>query len=385
MLRATLAAGILMIGVNAFAADAPKANMLDNPGAEQGKNAEPSVWYQAKIPADGLKLSRDDQQVHGGKYSFYIENSHKYDEQVSNNWAQDLENTPAGKRVRLSGWIKTQDADAVNICLQCWDDSGKKMLAFVSTAVIKGDQDWKQATTRPVSVPQETATVTVRAALTGKGKAWFDDIKVVEDRSQRGSADDKDSSLKPAAPQSSASPVKDLKDVVEGKILRKISVDKDTMVISYIAQGSYPSLNYLAVANNEHGVRGFVSWPKIDPTSESHRYLLAVYSTKTTEAEEPGMVEAHEVLTDWGESLMWDSAPKTSPQASSQTPFSKGDGWKLFDVTNVVKGQKNQAQPRGVMLKFSDETKKAPGGWSGYEVSSREGAEEMRPVLLEME
>ncbi len=52
------------------------------------------------------------------------------------------------------------------------------MLAFASTPVVRGDQDWIQLKSDPVIVPDATASILVRAALTGKGEARFDDIAV---------------------------------------------------------------------------------------------------------------------------------------------------------------------------------------------------------------
>jgi hypothetical protein len=154
-----------------------EANLLLNGGAEQGKNGLPSFWYEAAIPADGLKMYRDDDQAHSGKFSFAISNTHEYAEMVCNNWAQSIIGVPTGKIVRLSAYVKAEDADSVNVCLQCWGVENN-MLAFASTPVFRGDQDWVLICSHPLVVPPETSYICVRAVLTGLGKAWFDEISV---------------------------------------------------------------------------------------------------------------------------------------------------------------------------------------------------------------
>jgi len=151
-------------------------NLLSNPGAEEGKGDKPAVWFAAHVPADGLRMWRATDMSHGGKASLAISNEHEYEETVCNNWAQKLTDIPAGKVLQLSASVKTEKAEAVNLCVQCWDSSGKKMLAFASTPSFRGDHDWFLARAQPVLVPPKTASIIVRAVLTGKGKVWFDDL-----------------------------------------------------------------------------------------------------------------------------------------------------------------------------------------------------------------
>jgi len=74
--------------------------------------------------------------------------------------------------------VRTKDADDVNLCIQCWDQSKTKMLAFASTPTLRGDQAWAAVSSTPVAVPPDTASIMVRAVLTGKGQVWFDDLSL---------------------------------------------------------------------------------------------------------------------------------------------------------------------------------------------------------------
>src|SRR3954462_11208016 len=125
-------------------------NLLLNPGAEQGKGDNPSVWDRASVAADGLKMERNTTVVKEGKASLMIANDHKYDKPVANNWMQSLQKVPHGVALRVAAEIRTRDADSANVCVQCWDITGEKMLAFGSTPVIRGDQEWIRVTSDPV-------------------------------------------------------------------------------------------------------------------------------------------------------------------------------------------------------------------------------------------
>jgi hypothetical protein len=151
-------------------------NLLGNPGAEQAVGDAPLVWFAAAVPADGLRMWRATDEQHRGEASLAISNEHEYEERVHNNWAQKVWNVSPGTSVALSAYVKTENAESANLCIQCWDQARKQMLAFGSTDVLSGTQDWTPLRTRPVTVPHGTASITIRAVLTGTGKVWFDDL-----------------------------------------------------------------------------------------------------------------------------------------------------------------------------------------------------------------
>lgn len=154
------------------------ANLVLNPGAEQTDDKlkdEPFYWFKALVAAPGLEMRRVTEGARHGKAALLIANTHQYGQAVSNNWAQTIPYELAGRVVRVSGWVKTEEAEHVNICVQGWADL-VNMPSFASTEVVKGTQDWKRMTSKPVRLSPGVTIVTVRAVLTGTGKAWFDDI-----------------------------------------------------------------------------------------------------------------------------------------------------------------------------------------------------------------
>ncbi len=154
-------------------------NLLKNSGFEEGTGNKPSNWFKAMVPAPGLKLFWDKKVKYGGKASVAITNTHVYNRVVCNNWAQNITAFPRGKRLELSGYIKTKNAQSVVICAQCWSRDNK-MLAFGTTQTtqeISGTTGWAKYTAF-ITVPEGTNKITVRAVLTGTGQVWFDDIQL---------------------------------------------------------------------------------------------------------------------------------------------------------------------------------------------------------------
>jgi hypothetical protein len=158
-------------------ADEPR-ELLKNPSAEKAVKGKVAAWFPACIPAEGLKAWWCTDEAAEGKASLAISNTHVYAEKVHNNWAQHVTRFRVGQQLQFSAQVKTSDAQSVNICVQCWDREGKKMLAFASSPIISGTQDWKPLETTPVQVPDGTATIVVRAVLTGTGTVWFDDLSL---------------------------------------------------------------------------------------------------------------------------------------------------------------------------------------------------------------
>jgi hypothetical protein len=372
---------MVLLATLCFAADNPTTqpqNLLLNGEAEQGKDGQPSIWFEASVRADGLKMQQDTTQARSGKASLYIENSHKYDQPTANNWGQTLQEVPVGKTLTVSAAIKTAGAESANVCLQCWDASGEKMLAFGSTPVVRGDQDWATLKSQPITVPAETKSIIVRAALGGTGKVWFDDLVVSQsDRP----------ATKPLGQEQSLQPSSDLNKLVDGNIVGRIPIARDQMVLCYLPDWSYGNVDNIAVANNQGGVRTLFAWDDFKPKS-NQRFVLAVYSRKTTVGEKPSPIGAFEILQDFDEQTPWTKQPKTATDPVATFNFQPGMGWKGFDITPLLqKHLQAGTKSHGVQLRFLREDADVKEH-SGYTCVSREGEggwEDRRPVLLVVE
>lgn len=381
--------GFVLIGATvlatAGAAAATPRDLLVNGSAEQaGEGNAPAGWFTARVPAAGLTMERTGSSYHSGKYSLFISNEHEYESKVSNNWAQKIEPAPERKTVRLEAWMRTQDAEAVNVCVQCWSDEPHRMLAFASTPVVRGTQDWTGSRSRAIVVPPETKKIMVRAALTGLGKAWFDDLSltIVDEEPA-------------AATQKELSPDdrEQLAKLAGGKIFNSVPITKDCMVLAYLPDWSHGNVDNIAVANNSGGVRTLLAWDseslaKSVLSKNNRRALIALYSRRTTAGPDSGTVQVRSLRDSWPELTSWKTQPDSSNEVVAEHDFVPGEGWKLFDVTSLVQKQLESGEKcHGVILQFQRESF-VSDTWSGYAFASREGLGEWagrHPHLLIVE
>jgi hypothetical protein len=346
-------------------ADEPP-NLLKNPGAETTQNGQPADWFAAKAQPRGLRMSRATERSHSGKASLAI----AIDKAVPNtfsNWVQELRAVRPNTTLRLSAFVKTERAEEVIICVQCWSRDSK-MLAFAGTPEIPSDQDWTKVECQPVVVPLETATITVRAGMTGKGKVWFDDLTLIAE------------APRPAEPDPA------LAQLVPGRIVKTVSITKDRTVLNYLPDWDHGDVDNLALQNTGGGVRLLLAWPTLAPQDTAppaRRYYLALHARKAIAPGPAEPVEIFEVTADWPERTSWKTQPPTAPKPSTTATLGPGEGWKLIEITPLLRAP---AQPpaHGLLLKFAHEDHPDPE-MASLQFASREAQGEWsprRPVLL---
>ncbi len=182
-----------------------------------------------------------------------------------------------------------------------------------------------------------------------------------------------------------------LEKAAPGPIVRAVPVSKDCMILAYLPNQNLGHVDNLAMANNHGGVRVLIDWPEI-PINEAlipgRLFQIAIYTRKTTWRPPTGSMYVFEVLEDWPEMARWSQMPRYHPDPAMNYPFNSRVGWKLFDITQLVRDQASRKRgSHGVLLRFLSEDFKGTD-WSGYEFVSREGAGEWanrRPVLLVMD
>jgi len=79
-----------------------------------------------------------------------------------------------GKRVRLSAWMKTRDAESANLWLRV--DGPKGTLGFdnMQDRAVNGTSRWKKYGIT-LDVPNNAVNIAFGAFLAGKGQLWVDD------------------------------------------------------------------------------------------------------------------------------------------------------------------------------------------------------------------
>lgn len=373
------------------------ANLLSNAGAEMPATADnlPPGWFDAIARAPELRLFIDTGHSRAGKACLAISNQHQYHQEVSNNWGQEVRSIPVGKTVRLSGYIRTDEAESANICVQCWNDGATRLIGFASTPVFRGTKGWTLAEAPELVVPPDTKKMLVRAALTGKGTAYFDDVSLeVVDGAAAAGGDTavSDARTSKAARRERAAINRAASDAVPpvaGQIVRRLPLVKDTMVLAYLRRWNHGNVDNIAVANNDGGVHTLLAWEQPSSAEIAQpdlRFLLAMYSRTTTLHGTPAPIEVREVLGDWDETTSWEKRPQGAAEAAAEFEMQPGEGWKLFDVTSLVRKQAiAPGANHGVVLRFPEPHSKEKSEWSGYAFVSREAIgewESRRPVLL---
>jgi hypothetical protein len=375
VLRFAAHARMALIALMALAA-APRCpadqvvDILLNGGAEQCDGGKPGDWYAAHRPAPSLRMWVENGTAFSGRNCFAIANQDTYEPPVSNNWAQKLRFIPEGKVLRLAGRIRTEDAESANICVQCWGADGR-LIGLSSTPVYRGTHDWTYVQAPDMVVPPLTKELTVRAALTGKGKAFFDDLflgiigdpKTYED---------------------------DLREQVTGRILRVVPVTKDSMVLAYLPRWSHGDIDNIGIANNHGGVRLLLEWEQPAPEEVARpnlQFLLALFAREMQGSGTPAPVDAHEVLEAWSEIISWGEQPRFAEHPATTFKIPVGMGWKILDMSPLIREQaKADRRSHGVVLRFAQEDRDTQAAdLCGYGFVSREGIgehENRRPVFL---
>ncbi len=147
-----------------------------------------------------------------------------------------------------------------------------------------------------------------------------------------------------------------------GTIIQAIPISQDCMTMTYMPDWNFGNIDNFGVQNS--GARVLVDWPAIAPdqvASPDRRFLIAMYSRKTTMHPPTGPIHAFEILEGWRELTSWKTRPRTDPEPAATYKFEPGDGWKLFDITPLIRAQAKAGRPsHGILLRFLSEDAIAP-------------------------
>jgi hypothetical protein len=127
---------------------------------------------------DQYQITVDTSIKHSGKASASLKFACGSD---SDAWAYLSQNIAAddfrGKRVRLSGWLKTNDVTGASLIMRV--DGERQMLAFdnMDNRTIKGTTDWKWYSL-VLDVPVAAKQIFLGVLPRGRGQTWADDLKL---------------------------------------------------------------------------------------------------------------------------------------------------------------------------------------------------------------
>jgi hypothetical protein len=137
----------------------------------------PSGWKRTPGgKADRYLIYVDSEVKHGGKASASIKFNCGDNQEPWASLGQSIAaDEYSGKRVRLSGWLKTVNAGEASLWMRI--DGERRMLGFdnMSDHAVKGTTEWKMYSV-VLDVPNDAKNIFLGALLIGKGQTWADDL-----------------------------------------------------------------------------------------------------------------------------------------------------------------------------------------------------------------
>jgi hypothetical protein len=147
----------------------------------QNKRNTPTGWGATGSNPGGYDYIVDTTERHGGKSSALIRPKATAEKDKFGSLVQAIRpDKYRGKRIRFSGYVKTED---VGENVQLWvrvDGPGMRALDFsnMDKRSIKGTTDWKKYDL-VIDVPAEAEAIVFGAFLGGTtGRAWIDDLQL---------------------------------------------------------------------------------------------------------------------------------------------------------------------------------------------------------------
>lgn len=155
-------------------------NLLRNAGFEDDDGEGPTYWSVFVQPMFGAEGAVARDVAAEGFRSVRLHTPEPYGKEPANNWSQNVQADVAGKRVRLSGAIRTAKGDYAAIWIQACTKRPFRILQQDSTSdgnPVRGDTGWTRVD-MTVTVPETTEFLMVRCVIQGAGTAWFDDLSL---------------------------------------------------------------------------------------------------------------------------------------------------------------------------------------------------------------
>ena len=145
----------------------------------------PKNWFAAGNEPDSYRMGTDPTVTMNGRHAATIQSIEPEIDGFGTLMQQCLPSEYAGKRVRMSGYMKSQDVVGWAGFWFRVDGQGARSLAFdnMHGRAVRGPTGWKKYEI-VLDVPQQATNLAYGALLDGTGKIWFSDLSFeVVDRS----------------------------------------------------------------------------------------------------------------------------------------------------------------------------------------------------------
>ncbi|MCE3077177.1 S41 family peptidase [Chryseobacterium gwangjuense] len=161
---------LLVLGMASFA-----QSKIENLSFENTQNNLPTSW--AIIGEGSAKVHSDTTEKQEGKTSLAIDAS---ESAGFKGIMYTLPENYAGKKIRLSGYIKTENISDgfAGLWLRIDPEIGFNNMQQQN---LQGTNDWKKYEITLEMSPEKTQKIVLGALLTGKGKMWVDNLKITVD------------------------------------------------------------------------------------------------------------------------------------------------------------------------------------------------------------
>lgn len=138
----------------------------------------PKGWFKAGSDPSKYEMSVDKGSGQNGKNAATIQSIEKNINGFGTLMQNCLPEKYLGKRIRMSGYMKSQDVkEWAGFWLRVDDSNSKQPLSFdnMKDRAINGTSDWKKYEII-LDVPTNASNIAYGALISGTGKIWFDDL-----------------------------------------------------------------------------------------------------------------------------------------------------------------------------------------------------------------
>lgn len=145
----------------------------------QGNNQLPKGWYTPNKPSE-YEVGIDNSTFEHGHACAFIKSKSPTGKSFGNLMQTISAENYLGKRLRLSGYIKSKDVEQwCGMWMRVDGEESQLQFDNMFNRQIKGTTDWTKYEI-VLDVPENSKTINYGVLLTGQGEVWFDNFQLEE-------------------------------------------------------------------------------------------------------------------------------------------------------------------------------------------------------------
>ncbi len=147
----------------------------------ENNNPIPQGWFPAGSNPSEYEMGMDNSVFEHGKSCAYIKSKSPKENEFGTLMQTISAENYLGKRLRLSGYIKSEDVKGETGMWMRIDGENNQRLGFdnMENRAIKGTTDWKKYEI-VLDIPSNSKSINYGVLLGGVGKVWFDNFHLEE-------------------------------------------------------------------------------------------------------------------------------------------------------------------------------------------------------------